>query len=91
MYLSARLALFSQKHFFLHRTYEWISKHNVFYTSGANIAELEEDDVVLVQEMLCDNNDADKEYHEKTGPQITHRVWDVADEDIVKIDIVYVK
>ena len=45
------------------------------------IAELEEDDVVLVQEMLCDNNDADKEYHEKTGPQMC-QVWDVADEDI---------
>lgn len=45
--------------------------------------ELEEDDVVLVQEMLCDNKDTDKEYHEKTGPQtINHQVWDVADEDI---------
>lgn len=33
--------------------------------------------------MLCDNNDADKECHEKTGPQIiTRQVWDVADEDI---------
>ena len=31
--------------------------------------------------MLFDNNDADKEYHEKTGPQMC-QVWDVEDEDI---------
>ena len=31
--------------------------------------------------MLCDNNDADKEHLEKTGPQMC-QVWDVADEDI---------
>ena len=56
-------------------------KAQCFYSSGANIAELEEDDVVLVQEILCDNNDADKEHLEKTGPQMC-QVWDVADEDI---------
>ena len=56
-------------------------KAQCFYSSGANIGELEEDHVVLVQEMLCDNNDADKEYLEKTGPQMC-QVWDVADEDI---------
>lgn len=32
--------------------------------------------------MFCNDNDADKEYHERIGPQITHQVWDVEDEDI---------
>ena len=44
--------------------------------------ELEEEDALLVHDILSSEIDADMLYHERMGPELTHQVWNLNDEDI---------
>ena len=37
---------------------------------------------MLVHDILSPESDADMFYHERVGPELTHHVWNLADEDI---------
>ena len=37
---------------------------------------------MLVHDILSPESDADMPYHERVGPELTHQVWNLADEDI---------
>lgn len=37
---------------------------------------------MLVHDILSPESDADMLYHEREGPELTHQVWTLADEDI---------
>ena len=37
---------------------------------------------MLVHDILSPESDADMFYHERVGPELTHQVWNLADEDI---------
>ncbi|RMX36910.1 hypothetical protein pdam_00001029 [Pocillopora damicornis] len=50
--------------------------------SGTNVQELEEEDALLVHDILSSEIDSDMLYHERMGPELSHQVWNLDDEDI---------
>ena len=52
------------------------------WSTDANIQELKDGDALLVPDVLSNETDDDMLYNQKIGPEITHQVWNLDDDDV---------